>query len=125
VTKKNHGLFRLFPMQAMALDSTLFFQLDLTYGLNLKMMIDICLSGRAAFGKLGQTSVISNAPDQKVIKTDKAIIRINDSSGLAEGMIIETISGLKLVMESSGIELSNGSTNVRITPINNSISNEI
>lgn len=70
------------------------------------------------YWEFGQAPVTSNAYDQKVIKTDKAIIGISDSSGLEEGIRIETTSGLKIVMDSSGIELSNGSSNVRITPTN-------
>lgn len=70
------------------------------------------------FWEIGQAPIISNAYDQKVIKTDKAIISISDTSGLDEGIRIETTSGLKIVMDSSGIELSNGSSNVRITPTN-------
>lgn len=70
------------------------------------------------FWEIGQAPVTSNAYDRKVIKTDKAIISISDSSGLEEGIRIETTSGLKIVMNSSDIELSNGSSNVRITPTN-------
>ena len=61
------------------------------------------------FWEIGQAPVTSNVYDQKVIKTDKAIISINDSTELEEGIRIETTSGLKIVIDSSGIELSNGS----------------
>ena len=70
------------------------------------------------FWEIGQAPVTSNVYDQKVIKTDKTSIGISDTSGLEEGIRIETTSGLKIVMDSSGIELSNGSSNVRITPTN-------
>ena len=61
------------------------------------------------FWEIGQAPIISSVYDQKVIKTDKAIISISDSTELEEGIRIETTSGLKIVIDSSGIELSNGS----------------
>ena len=55
------------------------------------------------FWEIGQAPVTSNVYDQKVIKTDKTSIGISDTSGLEEGIRIETTSGLKIVMDSSGI----------------------
>jgi hypothetical protein len=39
------------------------------------------------------------------------------------GIKIETANGLKIVMDSTGIELSNGSSNIKMTPASVSINN--
>jgi uncharacterized protein involved in type VI secretion and phage assembly len=62
------------------------------------------------FWESGQAPMVPDIPDRKVIKTNTATISINDLSGVeAEGIRIETITGLKLIMNSQGIELNNGS----------------
>ncbi len=61
-------------------------------------------------------------PDTKIIKTDTATIKLDDTPG-AGGITIETTSGLKIVMNTSGIELSNGSSSVKLTPSSVSVNN--
>lgn len=62
----------------------------------------------------GQVPASPANPQTKTIKTDTATIAINDTSG-SSGVTIETTSGLKIKMDSSGIELSNGSSKVKLT----------
>ncbi len=50
----------------------------------------------------------------KVLKTDAATVTLNDQQGSA-GITIETTSGLKIVMNSEGIEISNGSQKVKLS----------
>ena len=45
--------------------------------------------------------------EMKVLKTDVATITINDSAG-SGGITIETTAGMKIVMDSSSIEVTNG-----------------
>jgi hypothetical protein len=58
----------------------------------------------------------------KVIKTDTATITLSDLPGL-NGVTIETITGLKIVMDFKGIELSNAAASVKLTPASVSINN--
>lgn len=51
----------------------------------------------------------------KVIATDSATITLNDMPGVG-GVTIQTMSGLKIIMDATGIELSNGSAKVKLTP---------
>ncbi len=66
------------------------------------------------FWDQGQVPASPAVPEMKVLKTDTATITINDQSGQS-GVTIETNSGLKIVMNSDGIELSNGSQKIQIT----------
>jgi hypothetical protein len=59
-------------------------------------------------------------PEVKVIKTDFATITLNDPTSGSEGITIETSSGLKIIMDIKGIELSNGVSTVKLT--SNSVS---
>jgi len=59
-------------------------------------------------------------PEVKVIKTDFATITIKDVPGAGE-ISIESTTGLKIVMNVSGIELSNGAASVKLTPASVSI----
>jgi hypothetical protein len=60
-------------------------------------------------------------PEVKVVKTDFATITLNDSLPGAGGIVtIETSSGLKIVMDIKGIELSNGASSVKLS--SNSVS---
>jgi uncharacterized protein involved in type VI secretion and phage assembly len=68
----------------------------------------------------GASETPSLTPEVKIIKTDFATITLNDVSGAGE-IVIATITGLKLVMNSSGIELSNGAASVKLTPASVSI----
>jgi uncharacterized protein involved in type VI secretion and phage assembly len=66
------------------------------------------------FWETGDTPKTPASPDVKVIKTDSATITLDDTAG-AGSLTIETTSGLKIVMDSTGIELSNSSSKVKLT----------
>jgi uncharacterized protein involved in type VI secretion and phage assembly len=59
-------------------------------------------------------------PDFKLIKTDSVTITINDSQG-SNGITIETTNGLKIIMDTTGIELSNSSSKIKMTSASVSI----
>jgi uncharacterized protein involved in type VI secretion and phage assembly len=56
----------------------------------------------------------ADSPDIKIIKTDFAKININDASGSGE-ITIEGLTGVKIVLDSDGIELSYGATKIKLT----------
>jgi len=56
----------------------------------------------------------ADSPDMKMIKTDFATININDASGAGE-ITIEGITGVKIVLDSDGIELSYGAAKIKLT----------
>ena len=60
-------------------------------------------------------------PDVKVLKTNSATITLDDSSG-KNSIKIETAK-LKIMMDSQGIELSNGSQTIKLSSSNVSINN--
>ena len=72
------------------------------------------------FWAVGEAPKTPAIPDIKVIKTDSATITLSDLPGIG-GVTIETTSGLKIVMDITGIELSNGSAKVKLTPASVSI----
>jgi hypothetical protein len=72
------------------------------------------------FWGTGETPKAPASPDIKVIKTDTATITINDMPGTG-GVTIETNSGLKIVMDATGIELSNSSAKIKLTPASVSV----
>ncbi len=72
------------------------------------------------FWALGEAPKTPAIPDIKVIKTDTATITLSDLPGIG-GVTVETTSGLKIVMDITGIELSNGSAKVKLTPASVSI----
>jgi hypothetical protein len=59
----------------------------------------------------GEAPASSGSADLKVLKTDAGTVTINDAKGSAS-VTIETTKGLKIVMDSNGISLSNGSQKV-------------
>ena len=61
----------------------------------------------------GDTPEESASPDIKILKTDTSTIKLDDTSG-SESITIETASGLKIVMDKEGIELSNSSQKIKI-----------
>jgi uncharacterized protein involved in type VI secretion and phage assembly len=61
------------------------------------------------------------SPDVKVLKTESATITIDDKSG--KGSVKIETGNLKIVMDSQGIELSNGSQTVKLSSSNVSINN--
>jgi uncharacterized protein involved in type VI secretion and phage assembly len=74
------------------------------------------------FWGTGETPKTPAVPDVKVIKTDAATITVNDMPG-AGGITIETSTGLKIVMDTTGIELSNNLSHIKLTPADVSINN--
>jgi uncharacterized protein involved in type VI secretion and phage assembly len=65
---------------------------------------------------LSQRAVPTEAsgPDIKLLKTDIATITINDSND-ESSITIETTNGLKIVMDTNGIEMSNGSQTITLS----------
>lgn len=59
------------------------------------------------FWAQGEPPASPAVPDMKVLKTDVATITINDSAG-SGGITVETTAGMKIVMDSSSIEVTNG-----------------
>jgi uncharacterized protein involved in type VI secretion and phage assembly len=58
--------------------------------------------------------VPGSGPDEKVLKTDIATITINDAAS-DSSITIKTTSGLKIVMDTNGIEISNGSQKITLS----------
>ncbi len=52
-------------------------------------------------------------PETKILKTDVGTITIDDASG-SGGITIETTDGMKIVMNSSGIEINGGQGTIKI-----------
>jgi hypothetical protein len=61
----------------------------------------------------------ASGPDIKLLKTDIATITIDDSAG-GGSITIETTNNLKIVMDTNGIEISNGAKKIALT--SNSVS---
>lgn len=74
------------------------------------------------FWTAGETPAVPALPFVKLIKTDTATIKLDDTPGMG-GITIETSTGLKIVMNVSGIELSNGAASVKLTPVSVSVNN--
>jgi uncharacterized protein involved in type VI secretion and phage assembly len=74
------------------------------------------------FWGTGEVPVLPALPDTKIIKTDTATIKLDDLPGVS-GITIETNSGLKIVMNVLGIEISNGASSVKLTPASVSVNN--
>ncbi len=56
----------------------------------------------------------ASGPDIKLLKTDIATITIDDSDSNSS-ITIETTSGLKIVMDTDGIEISNGAQKITLS----------
>jgi hypothetical protein len=63
-------------------------------------------------------------PFEKMIKTDSATIKLDDTPGTG-GITIETTTGLKIAMDATGIEVSNGASNVKLTSASVSVNNGV
>ncbi len=74
------------------------------------------------FWGTGEVPAIPALPSTKIIKTDTTTIKLDDLPG-AGGITIETSGGLKIMMNLTGIELSNGASSVKLTPASVSINN--
>jgi uncharacterized protein involved in type VI secretion and phage assembly len=59
------------------------------------------------FWAQGEPPASPATADVKVLKTDSATITLNDTPG-AGGITIETSAGMKIVLNSTGIEINNG-----------------
>jgi uncharacterized protein involved in type VI secretion and phage assembly len=66
------------------------------------------------FWDSGEVPASPAVPEMKVLKTDAGKITLNDQKG-SGSVTIETTAGLKIVMSTSGIEISNGSQKVAIS----------
>jgi uncharacterized protein involved in type VI secretion and phage assembly len=74
------------------------------------------------FWNPGDTPTVPGLASTKIIKTDTATIKLDDLPGTG-GITIETATGLKIIMNVSGIELSNGAASVKLTPASVSVNN--
>ena len=97
---KNVGLFCIPPIEAMV-------WIEFESGNPQKPIWTGCFWGD------GDTPEESASPDIKILKTETATIKLDDTSG-SENITLETESGLKMVMDQNGIELSNGSQKIQI-----------
>jgi uncharacterized protein involved in type VI secretion and phage assembly len=104
---KNVGLFLIPPVDALVWLE--FEQGDLD-----------CPIWSGCFWGENQVPESQGEPDVKVLKTGIGTITINDKQGSA-GITIETSSGLKLVMDDQGIELSNSSQKIKLSSANVSV----
>ena len=59
-------------------------------------------------------TVPGSGPDIKVLQTDTGTITIDDTDG-DSSITIETTSGLKIVMDTGGIEISNGEQKITLS----------
>jgi uncharacterized protein involved in type VI secretion and phage assembly len=63
----------------------------------------------------GQSDTVpGDGPDKKVLQTDTGTITIDDTDG-ESSITIETTDGLKIVMDSNGIEISNGDNKILLS----------
>lgn len=79
------------------------------------------------FWGVGEVPVLPAVADRKMIKTGAVTVELNDLSG-AGGLTIEVVppavsTPLKLVFNSSGIELTNGGSSVKLTAASVSVNN--
>lgn len=66
------------------------------------------------FWAQGEVPATPAMADKKVLKTATATVTLDDTSG-ASGVTIETQSGLKIVLDSAGIQITTGSGKIQIT----------
>jgi uncharacterized protein involved in type VI secretion and phage assembly len=74
------------------------------------------------FWGIGEVPNIPAMAEIKMIKTSTATIKLDDTPGVG-GITIETTSGMKIMMDSMGIEISYGAQNVKISSTNISVNN--
>ena len=74
------------------------------------------------FWSTGEAPALPAVPEMKVLKTDVGTITINDTPG-AGGITIETADGKKIVINSLGIEISNGQATIKLTGPTVSVNN--
>lgn len=74
------------------------------------------------FWSTGEAPALPAVPEMKVLKTDIGTITLNDTTG-AGGITIETADGKKIVINSTGIEISNGQAGIKLTGPSVSVNN--
>lgn len=74
------------------------------------------------WGTTEMPPAVPGMPEIKIIKTDTATLKLDDTPG-AGGITIETTTGLKIVMNVTGIEISNGAASIKLTPASVSVNN--
>lgn len=72
------------------------------------------------FWGIGEVPNMPALADVKMIKTSTATIKLDDTPGVG-GITIETTAGMKIVMDSMGIEISYGSQKIKLSAANVSI----
>lgn len=72
------------------------------------------------FWGAGEAPKMPAVPEMKVIKTDFATMTLSDIPGVGE-VKIETTNGLKIVMNLTGIEISNIRTKISLSPVSVSV----
>jgi uncharacterized protein involved in type VI secretion and phage assembly len=72
------------------------------------------------FWAQGEVPASPAVAEMKVLKTDAATITLNDVPG-AGGITIETSDGKKITMNALGIEITNGTWSVKLSPTSVSV----
>jgi uncharacterized protein involved in type VI secretion and phage assembly len=70
----------------------------------------------------GETPAMPGIESTKIIKTDTATIKLDDMPG-SGGITIETTTGLKIVMDATGIEVTNGVASIKMAQASVSVNN--
>ena len=65
------------------------------------------------FWDTGDVPVSPALAEKKVFKTDQGTITLDDTPGVG-GITIETTAGMKIVMNSQGIEITNGQASIKL-----------
>ena len=75
------------------------------------------------FWGIGEVPALPAIAEMKVLKTDTCTITLNDLPG-AGGVTIETMTGMKIVMTATGLEIDNGQGgNIKMTGPQVSVNN--
>lgn len=74
------------------------------------------------FWAVGELPATPASPEMKVLKTDMGTITLNDTPG-AGGLTIETTAGMKIVMNATGIEITNGQGGIKLSGPQVSVNN--
>lgn len=74
------------------------------------------------FWAQGELPATPASPEMKVLKTEMGTITLNDAPG-AGGITIETTAGMKIMISSAGIEITNGQGSIKLTGPQVSVNN--
>lgn len=74
------------------------------------------------FWAQGELPATPASPEMKVLKTEMGTITLNDTPG-AGGITIETTAGMKIMISSAGIEITNGQSSIKLTGPQVSVNN--